>query len=191
MESEAMAGEEGSARRVPYRKPLLPLTRGRAEYDGEHRLWLRREWVGSGADEEGHALWIGLAPGYANGTADDELTRRQQTFTSNRLGLAAMVCCNLCTITPKNPSDLWRTESPIHDSNTKTILHWAGDATTIILGFGTPPEPLSSAAYRLLGMLKREMYRPICFGKTPEGWPRNYLKVGQTSQFEEFRLDAY
>lgn len=159
---------------------LLPVGATLPVIDGSggYRYWLFRGCGSISAEDPRSVLFVGLNPSKADGTVDDNTSKRCVAFARReRCNIVEMV--NLYAWRSTEPDELRLVDDPVGIDNDKWIRTCAEGAAIIVAAWGVsgPPGHQKRAA-AVLGIL-REYNDVYCLGTTADGTPRHplYLKA--------------
>jgi hypothetical protein len=150
-----------------------------SELTNNHRLTLRRSWIGTG----GQVNWLMLNPSTATDTADDPTIRKCIGF-SKRWGFSRMVVTNLFAFRATDPKDLHvllatgRYDRAVGAGNDEAIANAANESGAVVVAWG------ANAGKGLVAMRVRAVMRmfqhPSCIGLTKDGHPPHPCMAGYT-----------
>jgi hypothetical protein len=147
-----------------------------------HRLYLRRSWIGT----RGIACWICLNPRTADDTHDDASVRRMIGF-SKRWGFCGLVLVNLFTFRATSPKDLalCPLARALGEGADEAILAASSEAEMVVCAWGDIGvwAGRNEAVARLLA--SRPLY---CIGLTHSGNPMHPVRAKYTDAPKVFRV---
>lgn len=156
---------------------------------GKYRQALYRNWVKPGELQK-HALFIGMNPSTADGDVDDPTVRREIEF-ARRLGMNALIKCNILDYRATKPKELLaRGVKPCSEANLVAIICHAAKAEKIVCAWGVMHRSLRGHVDDVMGIL-RASGRPLyCFGTSKDGSPRHPLYLAKDTPLQLFEDQA-
>ena len=115
------------------------LTSAAISEDGQYRYSLTRTWrmwPSSSISQRGFVLFICLNPSTADGTVDDNTSRRCIGFATH-WGYGSMVMANLFAYRSTDPNALLSVRDPVGPDNDRYLKRLGNSAAMIIAAWGT------------------------------------------------------
>lgn len=152
-----------------------------------HRLTLRRSWIGDG----GIVNWIMLNPSTADDKFDDPTIRKCCGF-AKRWGYSGIIVTNLFAYRATYPKDLHsliqdgKLDIAIGEGNDEAIANAANEADLVVMAWGA-----NAARYQnRVADVMRMFIAPSCIGLTKDGHPLHPCMAGYTDAPVPFRFTA-
>jgi len=169
------------------RLKLQPGVTGSADFSEcmRYRQALYRSWVQPG-ELQRYALFIGMNPSTADGDVDDPTVRREIEF-AKRLGMNALIKCNVMDYRATKPKDLRAPGvKPCSEANLVAIICHAAKAEKIVCAWGSIPKPLQRHVEDVAGILRASGKELWSFGTTKDGSPRHPLYLRKDTELATF-----
>lgn len=158
---------------------MKPGVEGSAEFsdDGRCRFSLKRLWD----KKRGLVLYTGLNPSKAGADNDDMTVTKGMGFANLKFKMGGTLHGNAFPFISTNPKDLAKcTEAEIR-KNDRRLLEMAGEASVVVLAWGSYPK--FKARFDEVAKLLMP-FRPICLGRTKDGYPHHISRIAYTTPIE-------
>lgn len=151
-----------------------------ASFEDNRRLrwWLSRTW----SEALGHVLFVGLNPSKADEKIDDMTVKKGMGFAA-RWKHGGTFHANAYPLVSTDPKKLVAcTEEEIR-KNDEQLLRLAAMSRKVVLAWGAFPK--HRARFAAIAELLKP-YRPLCVGRTADGYPQHISRIGYDTPLEEF-----
>lgn len=146
-----------------------------------HRLTLRREWIGNG----GIVNFVMLNPSTADDNVDDPTIRKCCGF-AKRWGFRGIVVTNLFAFRATDPGDLHNIvrrsgiRAAIGPDNDETIASAAADSDLVVFAWGVNAARYDARVLEVMRLVLPHHPAPYCIGFTKGGHPLHPCMAGYT-----------
>jgi len=141
-----------------------------------YRWWLERRWDGRPIGSGDHVAMIGMNPSTADLAVNDP-TVAGCIKRARLWGFGAFVMLNAFGYRSTDQAGLLLIDDPVGPGNDPAILHHAGAALRVVVGWGKPPKPLSARGAQVAALLSSIDVQPMCFAINADGSPKHPLYV--------------
>ena len=156
-------------------KPAITHRGAELSEDGKYRYVLWRTW-GDGP----RVMFVGLNPSTEDATKDDPTIRRCINF-AQREGFGGLYMVNLFAYRATSPKDMKQAEDPTgNPENIRWIRYILEDVEKVIFAWGAYGVFMEWNEVRIIDLL--ENTKPMCFGKTSNGYPLHPLYLPNDAQ---------
>jgi hypothetical protein len=161
---------------------LKPVVTRFAEFseDGRCRWNLRRLWEPS----RGLVLFSGLNPSRA-GVKVDDMTVTKGIGFAMLWGFGGTMHGNAYPFITAYPKDLARCTREEIEKNDAEFLKMAHEAALVVLAWGSFPR--FKERFREVARMLAP-FKPVCLGRTKDGYPKHISRIGYASQREPWVL---
>jgi hypothetical protein len=159
---------------------MKPGVKGDAGFSDDRscRWWLKRWWD----EPRGLVLYVGLNPSKA-GKDNDDMTVAKGIGFARLWGLGGTFHGNAFPFIATDPADLVLSTKEDIRRNDESLVMMARQATRVVVAWGSYPQ--YAARFRAVTELLAP-YRPICLGRTKDGYPKHISRLAYWAPVMEF-----
>lgn len=157
--------------------------RGDAKFsvDGRLRWWLERSWEPA----KGFVFYIGLNPSKAGADVDDMTVVKGMGFARQVFDAGGTLHGNAFPYISTKPNDLIMVTKEELVENDRHLVEMARRARVVVFAWGS--FPANHWRFVEVAKLLRD-FKPICFGRTKDGYPKHISRIGYKTPYEAWRV---
>lgn len=145
-----------------------------------YRYVLHRWW-----SDEPRLVFVGVNPSTADSDEDDQTIRRCMYFAHVN-GFGGITMLNLLAFRSTDPASIPAdlTEA-LGDDNELYVDRFITAGTTVVCAWGTLGK-IHGRSDRMVSRIRELGAKPVCLGRTAEGWPRHPSRLPNSAVLEDY-----